>query len=51
MGKTKKSKTKRKKSRWTGSVFILGDKYKIPTKHTLLFTTFCSKSQVIFCKK
>ena len=39
MGKsniTKKNKTNVKVSKWTGSVFILGDKQNLPTKHTFI---------------
>ena len=43
MGKTKKSNTKRKESRWTGSVFILGDKQERPTKHTFIIKTSGNK--------
>tara|TARA_B100001758_G_scaffold246308_1_gene261092 strand:+ start:14420 stop:15301 length:882 start_codon:yes stop_codon:yes gene_type:complete len=41
MGKTKKNNVK--ESKWTGSVFILGDKYKIPTKHTFIIKTSGNK--------
>ena len=43
MGKTKKSNTKTKESRWTGSVFILGDKQERPTKHTFIIKTSGTK--------
>ena len=43
MGKTKKSNTKTKESRWTGSVFILGDKQERPTKHTFIIKTSGNK--------
>ena len=37
MVKTKKAKSK--DSKWSGSVYILGDKHKIPTKHTFIIKT------------
>lgn len=43
MGNTKKSNTKIKESRWTGSVFILGDKQERPTKHTFIIKTSGNK--------
>ena len=43
MGKTKKSNTKTKESRWTGSVFILGDKQERPTTHTFIIKTSGNK--------
>ena len=43
MDKTKKSPIKEKESRWTGSVFILGDKHERPTKHTFIIKTSGNK--------
>tara|TARA_X000001036_G_scaffold439231_2_gene489591 strand:- start:1379 stop:2269 length:891 start_codon:yes stop_codon:yes gene_type:complete len=46
MGKsniTKKNKTNVKESKWTGSVFILGDKQNLPTKHTFIIKTSGNK--------
>lgn len=43
MGKTRKSNTKTKESRWTGSVFILGDKQEKPTTHTFIIKTSGNK--------
>ena len=45
MGKTKKSNTKIKESRWTGSVFILGDKQERPTTHTFIIKTSGNKKK------
>ena len=51
MGNTKKSNTKTKESRWTGSVFILGDKYNIPTKHTFIIKTTGNKKTLTVLNK